>query len=134
MIIHTIIQMTVVEFKKVLPKICGKDTSFDPDGWTRKNMFWGHSAVVSLLAQSLFHGGIFGISLRGTKFWKMKFNFCNVFPDGLSVDFTRAQFRKEYPDMSEAEKVEVYILFANKNTRERFKLLLERFEAECKKV
>jgi len=128
-----ITQMTIVRFKEILPKICGKDTSYDPDGWTRKNIFWGHSVVVSLLAQSLFHGGVFGISLKGTKFWKLKFNFWNVLPDGLHVDFTRAQFGKEYPDKLEAEKVEVYLLLANKNTQKRFELLQERFEAECKK-
>lgn len=129
-----IIPMTVARFKKILPKICGKDTSYNPDGWTAKNMLWGHCAAVSLLAQSLFGGEILGISLKGTKFAKMKFHFWNVLPDKLQVDFTRAQFGKEYPDKSEAEKIEASLLLANKNTRKRFELLKERFEAECKKA
>lgn len=129
-----IIPMTVARFKRILPKICGKDTSYDPDGWTTKNMLWGHGAVVSLLAQSLFQGGILGISLKGTKFAKMKFHFWNILPDKLQVDFTRAQFNKEYPDKSGAEKIESSLLLANKNTLKRFELLQERFETEFKKA
>lgn len=125
--------MTIVKFKNILPKICGKDTSFDPKGWTKDNLFWGHCAVVSLLAQSLFQGDILYVSLKGTKFAKMKFHFWNTFPDDTQKDFTRSQFGKEYPKDLEIKTAEASALLADKSTSRRFKLLQERFEAECKK-
>jgi len=128
-----IVTMPVKKFKKILPKICGKDTSFDPDGWTKENILWGHGAVVSLLAQSLFQGGILAVSLKDTKFAKMKFHFWNLFPDYTQKDFTRSQFGKEFPNGLEVELVAASLLFAGKRTLRCFKLLQERFEAECKK-
>lgn len=125
--------MTISNFAKLLPKICGKDTSFDPLGWTRENMLWGHSAVVSLLAQSLFQGEILYVPLEGTKFASMKFHFWNSFPSGWQKDFTRVQFGKEYPTDLEI-KTASSLMFKDKNTQRRFKLLQERFEEECKKI
>ncbi len=125
--------MTVRKFKTILPKICGKDTSFDPDGWTKENMLWGHCAVVTLLAQSLFQGGILGVSLKGTKFAKMKFHFWNMFPDYKQKDFTRSQFDGEFPNGLEVELIAASLLLAGKTTLWRFKLLQERFEAEVKR-
>ncbi|TSC74230.1 MAG: hypothetical protein G01um101444_348 [Parcubacteria group bacterium Gr01-1014_44] len=128
-----IVQMPTQKFRKILPKICGKDTSFDPKGWTKDNLFWGHSSVVSLLAQSLFQGVIYGVVLKGTKFAKLKFHFWNFFPDGTQEDFTRSQFGKEYPGELEIKEAEVSVMMADKSTLRRFNLLQERFEAECKK-
>ncbi len=128
-----IVQMTVKNFRKILPKICGKDTSFDPKGWDKENSFWGHSSVVSLLAQSLFGGKIYGVDLKGTQFAKMKFHLWNIFPNGKMKDFTRSQFGDEYPGELEIKQVGAAILMDDKGTLRRFKLLQERFEAECKK-
>ena len=128
-----IVPMTISEFKNILPKICGKDTSFDPKGWIKENPFWGHCAVVTLLAHSLFQGGILGVSLKGTKFAKLKFHFWNLFPDYTQKDFTRPQFNKKFPRGLEVELVAASLLLAGKSTLRRFKLLQERFEAECKK-
>ena len=128
-----IVQMTIKELENILPKICGKDTSYDPNGWTKDNLFWGHSSVVTLLAHSLFQGKIFGVSLKDTKFAKIKFHFWNVFPDGIKKDFTRSQFRREYPRRLKAESIEASFLLEGKSTLRRFRLLQERFEAGCKK-
>lgn len=128
-----IIPMTVRKFEKLLPKICGQDTSFDPKGWTKDNLFWGQCAVVSLLAYSLYKGGIIFVSLKGTKFSKLKFHFWNEFPDETQKDFTRAQFGKEYPGELEIKSAEASELLLDKSTLRRFKLLQERFAAECKK-
>lgn len=128
--------MTVRKFAKLLPKICGRDTSFDPKGWTKENPFWGHCAVVSLLAESLFGGWILGVDLKGTKFSKMKFHYWNQFPDETQQDFTRAQFGEEYPGELEIKfclNASDLLLLADKSTLRRFELLQERFEAECKK-
>jgi hypothetical protein len=128
-----IIQMKIVKFKKILSKICGKDTSSDPNGWTKENLFWGQGAAVSLLAQSLFQGGILGVRLKGTKFAELKLHFWNVFPNGKEKDFTRSQFRKEFPKGLVVEPVEVSWLLDGKIRLRRFKLLQERFIAEFEK-
>lgn len=125
--------MTIPAFAKLLPKICGQDTSFDPRGWTKDNPLWGHCAVVSLLAQSLFQGEILYVSLKGTKFAFMKCHFWNAFPSGRQKDFTRAQFGKEYPADSEV-KIANPAMFKDKNTQRRLKLLQERFAEECKRI
>ena len=129
--------MTVKEFRRILPQICGRDTSIDPDGWTVKNPLWGHCAVVALLAQSLFQGEILYGSLKGTKFVKMTFHFWNSLPggkrpDGRQVDFTRTQFGRDYPKFPEI-KTATESFFKGKDLQRRFKLLQERFEAECKR-
>src|SRR3989344_954697 len=125
--------MTVKEFRRILPQICGRDTSIDPDGWTVKNPLWGHCAVVALLAQSLFQGEILYGSLKGTKFVKMTFHFWNSLPggkrpDGRQVDFTRTQFGRDYPKFPEI-KTATESFFKGKDLQRRFKLLQERFEA-----
>lgn len=124
--------MTVREFAKILPKICGKDTSFDPDGWTKDNLLWGHCYVVSRLAQSLFQGEILYGSLKGTMFAPLVFHFWNYLPNGKRKDFTRVQFGGNYPKFPEI-KTANELFFKDKGTQRRFRLLQERFEAECKK-
>jgi hypothetical protein len=128
-----IVQMTIAEFKKILPKICGKDTSSDPGGWTTENLFWGQGAVVSLLAQSLFQGEILGVSLRDTKFADLKLHFWNQLPGRKEKDFTRSQFGKEFPKGLVVELVSLHSLLEGKKRLQRLKLLQERFEEECKK-
>lgn len=124
--------MTIAKFAKILPKICGQDTSYDPDGWTKKNLLWGHCAVVSLLAQSLFQGEILYGSLKGTKFAQLTFHFWNSLPNGKQKDFTRAQFGRDYPRFPEI-KTATQLFFKGKDMQRCFRLLQERFEAECKR-
>ena len=124
--------MTIPKFAKLLPKICGRDTSFDPKGWTKENPLWGHCAVVALLAQSLFLGEILYVSLQNTKFASLKLHFWNSLPSGWQKDFTRVQFGKEYPaDL--VIKTATPLMFRDKSAQRRFKLLQERFMEECKK-
>ena len=128
--------MTIRQFARLLPKICGKDTSFDPDGWTKENPLWGHCAIVALLAKSLFSGEIVYGSLKGTQFVQMTFHFWNSLPDGKrpdgrQKDCTRAQFGKDYPKFPEV-KTAIPKMFKNESTQRRFRLLQERFAAECK--
>ena len=48
--------MSIEEFKKLVPKICCKETSADPEHWTCDNPTWGNCAEVALLVQELFGG------------------------------------------------------------------------------
>lgn len=127
------VPMTLSRFREILPRICLRDTSFDPKGWTKDSPFWGHCAVVSLLAQSLFSGGICGVDLKYTKFAKMKLHFWNWFPGGMQEDFTRSQFGEEYPGELLIKPVGVQWLLSFPDTQRRFKWLQERFEAERNK-
>ncbi len=115
--------MTFESFRSILPRICCKDTSYDPKGWTKNNPFWGHSDVVSLLAHSVSGGMIPGVSLKGTKFARLRVHFWNAFPDGNQVDFTRDQFGDEYPGELEIRWWEAIDLLANESTARRFQLL-----------
>lgn len=129
----TVIGMTFARFEEILPKICKRDTSFDPNGWTEDNPFWGHCVVVSLLAQSLFGGGILGVNLKDTKFAKMKFHVWNQFPNGTEWDFTRSQFGDEYPGEIQIKSFEISTLLSYPDTQMRFNWLKEEFEFECNK-
>ena len=110
-----IVPMTIEEFEKMLPKFFDRDTSIDPEGWNKENPFWGQSALVSLLAQSLFHGYVWGAILKGVRFEKMNLHFWNVFPDGTEKDFTCSQFGEEYPVMLDVEWVGVASFTVGKN-------------------
>lgn len=120
--------VTARKFRKILWEICGQDTSADSRGWTKENILWGHSAVVSLLAQDLFGGELLSMSLAGTDFARLRFHYRNRFPDGSQKDFTREQFGgKLNADLvvSEAERDKV---LADKATARRYNLLVERFK------
>lgn len=129
--------MTKDRFRNILPFICGRGTSFDPSGWTKDNPLWGHGAVVSLLAHSLFEGQIWGVDLRETKLVKMQFHFWNWFPDdttyGTQEDFTISQFGDDYPGDLLIKWIDASWLLSFPDTLRRFKLLQKRFEAESKK-
>ncbi len=120
-------------FKSILPQICTRDTSIDPKGWRKNNPLWGHCAVVSLLAQSLFSGQIYAVNLKGTKFAKMKHHYWNAFPDGTQEDFTREQFGRDYPGELKIRRAIISSMLDNPNTLRRFEWLRERFEDESKK-
>lgn len=133
-----IVPMTFDRFRNILPRICCRDTSFDPHGWTMDNPFWGQCFVVSALAKSLFSGIIVGASLAGTKFAKLQFHFWNVFLNNSTgeitkEDFTHSQFGGEYPEDLELMQVDIASLFVNINTQRRYSLLQRRFAAEINK-
>lgn len=128
-----VVPMTKDRFAGILPRICKRDTSFDPKGWTKDNPLWGHCTVVSILAQSLFGGRILGINLKGTKFANMWFHYWNEFPDETQEDFTRSQFGEEYPGELEVKWWHASALLEHRETSRRFRLLQIEFEIESNK-
>lgn len=121
------ISITPEQFKKILPSICDKETSQDPDGWTPDNPLWGHCAVVSLVAQNLFGGELLRASLVGVKgFEHMRSHYWNRLADGTFEDFTKSQFGESYPTGLKAEvRDRVYVL-SFPETMKRYKLLAYR--------
>lgn len=127
--------VSVDQFKKLLPNICDKKTSSDPENWTPENPLWGHCAVVSLVAQNLFGGTLLRASLENTKFASMrshyfnKFKFPNIQMD-FKVDFTWDQFGDSYPKLVDPVIRERSYLFSSAETLTRYKLLAWRLARE----
>ena len=114
-------------FRAVLLKICSRETSADPGGWTQENPHWGHCAVVALLAQDLFGGELLRASLEDTAFASMRSHYWNRLPDGREEDFTRAQFGANYPYGLRAEVRERSYVLSHAETAKRYVLLSEAY-------
>src|SRR3989344_7611221 len=111
-------KVTLEQFKELLPSICDKETSSDPENWTPENPLWGHCAVVSLIAQNLFGGEPMRAPLTHIpKFSHMRSHYWNRLPDRTGtltteLDFTATQFGNEYPYGLVAEQsTRQYILY-----------------------
>ena len=111
--------LTVGSFESILPRICDKNTSSDPDNWTSENPLWGHCAVVSLVAQNIFGGELFRASLENTEFAAMRSHYWNTFGMTLLTewDFTAPQFRGRKPALIAAKTTRSYILYDPKTGR-----------------
>jgi len=135
----------VGDFRRILPRICQRDTSSDPKGWTPENPFWGHSAAVALVAWDLFHSGLFRMSLKGTEFAALCFHYRNLLADDRLEDFTGAQFQGRFPAELEMEPRARESLFLDRQTltrhgilkpsnlAERYDSLKERMKAELQR-
>lgn len=87
------VSISVAEFQAALPSICTKETSADTAGWTKENPLYAHCAVVALIAQDLFGGGLRRASLEPyPEFAHMRSHYWNRLPSGEEIDFTAPQF------------------------------------------
>src|SRR3989344_3738326 len=131
--------MTVEQFGEILPGLCSKETSADPDGWTPENPTWGHCAVATMVAQDMFGGKIMRASLENTAFAKMRSHYFVRFDetkgDALVLDPTDAQFRPSLdPDdksfffqlYQHSESRTLEYLWSDERTRDRYKALMYR--------
>ncbi len=108
----------------ILPEICSRETSSDPNGYTDTNPLWGHGAVVALLVQDVFGGDLLRASLEGTPFAKMRSHYWNRLPGGMVLDFTASQFGEVYPiSFSQAEVRSRDYVLSNQETKTRYELL-----------
>ncbi len=120
--------MTENNFKEIIRRILSADTSSDPDHWSLHNPYWGHCAVVSLLAQDYFNGILLRSSLEKTEYAELRSHFWNKLPDGREIDLTKDQFEDlSYQDLVGEERVRERVL-AHPDTLRRYKLLKGRFE------
>ncbi len=114
-------------FKEILPIICDKDTSYDPNNWSHSNSLWGQSAVVALLAQELYGGEIVYSSISGIpELRSLKSHYWNMLPDGTEIDFTKEQFGNKYPEELPPRGRSREYLLSNEETSTRYKLLAAR--------
>lgn len=105
-------KITIGEFQNGIKSICCAQTSSLVEDWTLDNPLWGHCALVSLAAHSIFGGDLLRTTLENTKFSKMRSHYINRLSDGTEIDFTAAQFTNEYPEWLVFEKKSrQYMLF-----------------------
>jgi len=111
-------------FAALLPSLCDRETSADPDGWTPENPLWGHCAVASLVAQDRFGGALMRGSLEPFPKWAhMRSHYWNRLPDGSERDLTYPQFGDDPPQFMTAETRTSACVLSHAATMERYKLL-----------
>jgi hypothetical protein len=113
-------------FERAFSKACTRETSSDPEGWTEGNPFWGHCAVVALVAQEIFGGEILRASLEGTEFSHMRSHYWNRLPDGSEFDLSQSQFGNNRPVLVGSPRDPSEIL-SYPETAKRYALLYARF-------
>jgi deoxycytidylate deaminase len=119
------------QFINILPQVCDDKTSQSPDLWTQDNPLLGHCAVVSLVAQNLFGGDLLRASLEKYPDWSYaRSHYVNILPNGKIIDFTKAQFKDNYPDDFEFEKRDRDYVLGYPETQRRFSLLSYRLAKE----
>ena len=92
--------LAIERLRELLPTICDRETSQDPEGWTPDNPLWGHCAVVALIVQDYFGGDLLRASLKGTPWFPQNVShYWNRLPDGTKVDLTEDQFGDSYPTL-----------------------------------
>jgi len=116
--------LTSETFQELLPLICGRETALNPDRWSRNNPLFGHCAVVSLVAQSLFGGRLLRASLLDyPEYAYMRSHYINELPGGEVKDFTEPQFEGRYPKNLQFEERSRSHVLRKPETALRFRLL-----------
>lgn len=110
------------KFQQLIRLATSRETSADANGWSEENPLWGHCAVVSLLAQDYFGGGVYRASLEGTEFSDSGSHYRNEVHD-----FTQEQFGDVVLNLFFEPRTREYLL-SNDNTRLRYNLLKAAFE------
>lgn len=73
-----------------LLKSWGKDTSSDPDNWTKENPAWGQCAVTALIVNDYFGGKLLWANAALPDGRNISHYFNNI--DGKEIDLARRQF------------------------------------------
>ncbi|MEO5646690.1 MAG: hypothetical protein ABIO57_00460 [Candidatus Paceibacterota bacterium] len=123
---------SLIQFKKLIPEFCSKQTSSHPENWTPQNPTYGHCAIVSVLALEYFGGTIVKVSLKNTPFENLKSHFFNII-DGEEADFTIQQFNNDsvYQDMPRKEQFPEEIM-SYSGTQERYNILKSKYALKVK--
>lgn len=122
------------ELFKFLELCWSRDTSADPDGWTRENPAWGQCAVTALVTQDFFGGEILRASLEDVAGYQyMRSHYWNRLPSGAQLDLSQRQFdRLAYDKIPPGETRTREYLMSNEGTRNCFARLRLAIEAELK--
>jgi len=117
-------RFTTERLEELLPSICDKETSQDPENWTPENPLWGHCAIISLVAQNLFGGDLLRGSLAEVPgFEHMRSHYWNRLANETIKDFTKSQFGDFYPEDLKSETRKRSYVLSYPETAKRYKLL-----------
>lgn len=119
--------LTPDSFATLLPSICDRETSANPNGWTPENPLWGHCAIVAMLAQDIFGGTVLRAPLINTPFVAMRSHYWNLLPSG-ERDFTADQFCGKRPTNLCARPIDREHMDGHPPTMARYQELKRRFE------
>ena len=131
-------KLTLAKLKELLPLICTKETSFDPDKWTLQNPLWGQCAVVALLVNEKFGGSFKRAFLDDTPFSGS--HYWNVLPDGTERDLTIEQFGGVELNLvgkstrSDGKPINKEYLLKNADTKSRYQILVSNLRSIIKKT
>lgn len=88
--------LSVGEFAQMMSRICTRESSADPAGWSRERPLWGQCLVIALLMQDIYGGVLLRQSLRGIAgFEHFGSHYSNRLPDGRELDLTAGVLREQ---------------------------------------
>lgn len=121
--------------QKVIAMSCSKETSADPENWTKNNPLHGHCAIIAILVQSGCRGGLLRASLESVRgYEQMRSHYWNLLPNGVEIDLSSGQFKGGDRNLVPAGKttkndtvITAESLLANESTAKRYALFEKRF-------
>ena len=85
----------MLKLYSAVEKSWGRETSASPDRWTEERPEIGQCAVTALIVQAAFGGELLRVINNGES------HYFNRLPTGRTLDWTRAQFDRWNPSISE---------------------------------
>lgn len=84
------------EVGSMMSRVCTRESSADPAGWSSERPFWGQCLVVSLLVQDIYGGTLLRQSLKEVVgFEHFGSHYSNRLPDGNELDLTAGVLREK---------------------------------------
>jgi hypothetical protein len=119
--------ISINNLAEILPEVCDRETSADPEHWTKENPLWGQCAVVALLIQDLFGGQLIRASLADIPgFGPRDSHYANRLTEGETTDLTADQFGQDYPSDLEYQVREREYVLSYADTARRYEVLSSR--------
>lgn len=119
--------VTPTELGKLLPKVCGQETSHDGRRWRASNPFHGHCAVVAVLVQATLGGFVQWAKISPSARAEPVSHYWNILPDGTVRDFTGSQFRGKMFQLPKGRNITNSLVFIRIKKSKRYKLLVTKF-------
>jgi len=126
--------MDLQEIKELLEKSWRKETSADPENWTKENPAWGQCAITALVVQDFSGGELLRASFKDVKGFEFAgSHYWNRLPNGEEVDLTRCQFPKDIAIPVGEPRTRQYML-SYPETQRRYDILKSEIEKEMSKM
>jgi len=124
--------MELSKLEQALLASWDKDTSSDPDNWTKENPAWGQCAVTALIVNDYLSGKLVWANALLPDERSISHYFNNV--NGNEIDFTRRQFPKGVVITKGEDKLKGFsttrdYVLSFEQTRTRYEALKERVKA-----